>query len=139
MVYVDANVVISSVEKHPLYGPLLLPLWQAAQAKTIEVVSSELVLLEVLIGPLRNGDAPLANAYEQLFFQPQTRLLPITLPILKEAARLRALFPGLKTPDAVHAATGLLSSCTMFLSNDPGFRRVPTLPVVILDDVMATP
>src|SRR5947208_8754294 len=84
MVYVDANAVIYSVEKHPLYGPLLLPLWQAAQAKTIEVVSSELVLLEVLIGPLRNGDVALANAYEQLFHQPQTRLLPITLPILKE-------------------------------------------------------
>jgi hypothetical protein len=46
MVYVNANVVIYCVENHPLYGPLLLPLWQAAQAKTIEVVSSELALME---------------------------------------------------------------------------------------------
>ena len=38
LVYLDANSVIYTVEKHPVYGPLLHPLWQAAQAKLIEVV-----------------------------------------------------------------------------------------------------
>jgi hypothetical protein len=47
IVYVDANPIIYSVEKHPAFGPLLQPLWQAAQTKTIEVLSSDLVLLEV--------------------------------------------------------------------------------------------
>jgi hypothetical protein len=51
MVYVDANPVIYSVETHPIYGPLLQPLWQATQAKTLEVVRSELVLMETLVGP----------------------------------------------------------------------------------------
>ena len=36
LVYLDANPIIYTVEKHPVYGPLLQPLWQAAQAKTIE-------------------------------------------------------------------------------------------------------
>jgi predicted nucleic acid-binding protein len=67
-----------------------------------------LVLLETLVGPLKAGDGALAQAYEQLFQQPQTRLLPITLAVLREAARLRAT-TKLKTPDAIHASTALLS------------------------------
>ena len=51
-IYVDANSVIYTVEKHPIYGPLLEPLWHAAQAGSIEVVSSELTLLECLVSPL---------------------------------------------------------------------------------------
>jgi hypothetical protein len=52
LVYLDANPIIYTVEKHPIYGPLLQPLWQATQAKTIEVVSSDLTLMESLVGPL---------------------------------------------------------------------------------------
>ena len=49
LVYLDANPIIYAVEKHPLDGPLLRPLWLAAQAGVIEVVSSELVLMESLV------------------------------------------------------------------------------------------
>jgi len=114
-------------------------LWLAAQAKNIEVVSSELVILETLIGPYKVGDQTLAADYEQLFQQPQTRLIPITPPILREAARLRAAQLALRTPDALHAATAQLSGCVLFLSNDPGFRKVPGLPLVLLSDVLAMP
>jgi hypothetical protein len=62
LVYIDANPIIYTVEKHPVYGPLLVPLWQAAQAQTIEVVSSELALMETLVGPLKRGDAALEKA-----------------------------------------------------------------------------
>ena len=33
LVYLDANSVIYTVESHPVYGPLLQPLWQAARVK----------------------------------------------------------------------------------------------------------
>jgi predicted nucleic acid-binding protein len=135
LVYLDANSVIYSVEKHPVYWPLLQSLWQAAKGKTIELVSSELTLMETLIGPLKTGDTVLATAYEQLFHQAQTRLLPITQPILREAARLRAA-TNLKTPDALHAATALLAGCVLFVTNDVGSRVVPSLPLVIPDDLL---
>jgi predicted nucleic acid-binding protein len=104
-VYVDANSVIYGVEKHPVYSPLLQPLWDAATAKVLEIVSSDLVLMETLIGPLKSGDQALASAYEAFFQQAQTRLIPITHAILRKAAELRAT-TKLKTPDALHAATG---------------------------------
>jgi hypothetical protein len=55
-VYVDAAPVIYAVERHADYAPLLLPLWAAMDAQQIEVVTSELTLLETLIKPLRDGD-----------------------------------------------------------------------------------
>ena len=90
LVCLDANPIIYSVEKHPVYWPLLQPLWQAAKGRSIEIGGSELLLMETLIGPLKSGDTSLAKTYEQLFQQPQTKLIPITQQILKEAAQLRA-------------------------------------------------
>jgi predicted nucleic acid-binding protein len=121
LVYLDANPIIYSVEKHPAYWPLLEPLWQAAKGKNIEIVSSDLVLMETLTGPLKSGDTALATSYEQLFQQAQTRLLPITHPILREAAQLRAT-TKLRTPDALHAATAQQVSSVQFITNDVGFR-----------------
>ena len=135
MVYLDANSVIYTVEKHPIYGPLLHPLWQAAQANVIEVVSSDLVLMEVLVGPLKSGNISLAQTFEQALGGTDMRLLPITQPILRRAAQLRAT-TKLKTPDALHAATALEAGCALFVSNDLGFRSVPNLPLVILNDLL---
>ncbi len=134
-VYLDANAVIYSVEKHPVYWPLLQSLWLAAKGKTLEIVTSDLTLMESLIGPLKSGDSALASAYEQLFQQAQTRLLPITQPILREAARLRAT-TKLKTPDALHLATAQQVGCVLFVTNDAGFRGLANFPLVILDDLL---
>jgi predicted nucleic acid-binding protein len=102
----DAQVCIYSVEQHPVYAPLLRPLWQAVQNGALEVVSSELALMETLVGPFKRGDTGLAATYEQFFQQPGIRLLPVTQAVLREAARLRAT-TRLRTPDAIHAATAL--------------------------------
>jgi len=135
IVYVDTMTVIYTVERYSAYWPLLEPLWQAAQSGTIEIVSSELTLMETLVGPLKYGDAKLENAFEQALLGTEVRLFPITQPILREAAHLRAT-TKLRTPDALHAATGLQLACVQFVTNDVGFRAVPSLPLVILDDLL---
>lgn len=56
LVYVDTSPVIYSVEWNPNYFSLLQPLWLKLQAGEIEVVSSELILMETLVVPLRNAD-----------------------------------------------------------------------------------
>ncbi len=99
------------------------------------MVSSDLVLMETLVGPLKSGDTALAKAYEQLFQQAQTRLLPMTQPILRRAALLRAT-TKLKTPDALHAATALDAGCALFVTNDAAFRVLTSLPHLILHDLL---
>jgi predicted nucleic acid-binding protein len=134
LVYIDTMTLIYTVERYPAYAPLLVPLWQAAQARTIEVVTSELTLMEALVGPLKSGNTVLERAFEQIFLGTDLRLLPITQPILREAARLRVT-TRLRTPDALHAATALQAACVLSVTNDVGFRAVPGLPLVILDDL----
>ena len=135
-VYADAQIFIYSVEKHPIYAPTLRPLWEAVARGDLEVLSSELTLMETLIGPLKQGDAALEADYENFFVSPGIRLLPITSSILRARARLRATLNKLRTPDAIHAATGDSCSCSLFLTNDFIFRRIPGLPVVLLDDLL---
>lgn len=132
-VYVDAQVIIYSVEKHPVYAPLLRPLWEAAVSDALSVVSSELCLMETLVGPPRWGDPDLISDYRRFFQRRGVRLLPITQDVLYEAARLRAELPPLRTPDAIHAATARAQPCDVLVTNDKGFRRIPGMPIVILD------
>jgi hypothetical protein len=48
-----------------------------------------------------------------------------------------ATIPALTTPDHIDSATALSHNCAPFVTNDFGFRRVPGLPLAILDDVTA--
>jgi predicted nucleic acid-binding protein len=67
---------------------------------------------------------------------PGIRLVPITASILRAAAKLRASLISLRSPDAIHAASADSCGCTLLHTNDKIFRRIPGLPVIILDDVL---
>lgn len=137
VIYIDTSIVIYSVEWNPDYYSLLQPLWLKLQAREIEVVSSELILMEALVLPLKNNDILLLETYEQLLFSEEMQLIPINQSVLKQAANLRAR-TKLKTPDAIHAATALSANCSQFLTNDQGFRNVRGLPVIILSEILAS-
>ena len=136
-IYIDTVVAIYSVEWNPNYYSVLEPLWLKFQAREIEIISSELMLMEILVLPLRNDDSFLVDAYEQLLLSEAMQLIPINQSILRQAANLRAT-TSLKTPDAIHAATALSVGSNQFITNDKGFRNVPGLPVVILSEILAS-
>lgn len=129
-VYIDANSAIYTVEKVEPYCSFLAPLWPATKTGHVSIVTSELTWLETLVKPLRDGDTVLESLYRAFLTAKEMELIPATLALWEQAARLRAL--GLKAPDALHAATGLPSGCALFLTNDAAFSRVPGLPVTIL-------
>lgn len=135
-VYLDANSIIYSVEGVEPYRTLLEPLWLASNPATFWLASSELVLLEVLVGSLKMGNVQLETNFRAILqHSSDVQLLPITLPILERAAQLRAM-SNLKTPDAIHAATALEYGCALFVTNDAAFRRVPGLHVSVLAELL---
>ena len=134
-VYIDANAIIYSVERIEPYRELLAPMWQEAGEGRFALASSELVVLETLIKPLREGNARLEMLFRSIFAAAEMELIPATLAIWEDAARIRAA-TGLKTSDALHAATALQAECTLFVTNDGDFRRVQGLPVAVLDDLV---
>ena len=136
-IYIDTVAAIYSVEWNREYFSLLQPLWLKFQAEEIELVSSELILMETLVLPLRNGDSILINAYEELLLSEPMQLVPINQSILRRAANLRAT-TNLKTPDAIHAATAISVNCDLFITNDKSFRNLSNLSIVILGEVLAS-
>ncbi len=130
----DANTVSYAVERIEPYRTVLDPIWQAAQQKQISLVTSELTWLETLVKPLRDTNPHLETLFRAFLTAEELTLIPATLPIWEQAARLRGL--GLKTPDALHAATGFAVGCGLFVTNDPIFQRVIGLPVTILNTVL---
>ena len=134
-VYLDANGFIYSVERIEPYRTLLEPMWRQARAGEFDVTTSDVTILETLVKPLREGDEVVEMLLRSMFDAHEVSLVPATRELWEDAARIRA-DTGLKTPDALHAATALRSDCTAFITNDTGFRRVKGLPVVVLDDLV---
>jgi predicted nucleic acid-binding protein len=138
-IYLDTNTLIYRVEMIEPYYNVAKPLWDALDASLQDVVTSELSLLEVLVKPLRIGDTTLQTMFiGTLYGTPGLSCVSITRQILEIAASLRAT-TGLKTPDAIHAATALAAGCTLFVTNDLAFRRVPGLNVAVLSEIAAAP
>ena len=135
-VYLDTSAIIYSVERNEPYFTLLAPAWQQSEAGQFAVVCSELVVAETLVRPIREGHADLEAAFRAVFAAPEVDLIPATRELWDDTAHLRAE-TGLKTPDALHAATALRAGCALFITNDTDFRRVQGLPVVVLDDLLA--
>ena len=133
-IYLDASAFIYSVERIEPYRALLEPIWRQAQSGHFSIVSSDLVVLETLVKPLRDGDTIVETLFRSLFDASEVDLIPATRALWEEAALLRA-DTGLTTPDALHAATALNAECTLFVTNDQDFRRVESLPIVVLNDL----
>lgn len=118
MIYLDSCIVVYLVEKHPaFYAQLDRSLRQHAP---IGFAISPLVVLECLVGPLKQGDAALGERYER-FFTAVTSL-PNDEAVFREAAWLRAHF-GIKTPDALHLAVANRNGCMQFWTNDDAWSK----------------
>ena len=135
MIYIDASGLIYSMERVEPYRTLLEPMWQEAQDGNITIVSSPLIVIEALVKPLRDGNTEIESQYRELFGSNAVRLLDASYQVFEDAASIRAE-TGLKTPDAIHAATAIRAECTLFVTNDTDFRRVQELPIIVLDDLL---
>jgi len=135
-VAVDAGPLIYWFENHDTWAPVLEPLFTAAERTERPLAASELVLLEVLTGPLGAGDRVLAARLENaLRHGPWLDLLPISRSVLVRAAELRARY-RVKTPDALHLATALLRGCGAFVTNDRRIPEIEGLQIVRLKDLL---
>ncbi len=99
-------------------------------------MTSKLTLMETLIGPMSRGDRQLEADYEEFLGFPGMRMVAITPCVLRAAARLRGLHLGLRTPDALHAATAQVQGVSLLVTNDKSFDTLEGLAVTILDDIL---
>jgi len=136
----DTVAFIYFIEEHPDYLPLLDPIFEAVDGGKLQVVTSSLTLLEVLVVPYRSGNLPLAQKYEWLLTRSRgLTLVDLDLPLLRGAAKIRALYPTARTPGAIQLCAALSAGCSSLVTNDRALPAVPGLRIVQLDGYLRSP
>ena len=134
--YLDANLIVYASEGSPFLTDAVKKLLLRVDSDELSATTSEITLAKVLVRPLRDNDAPLADRYRQRIKSGRTlTVMPVTRDILESAAQLRANSASLKLPDAIHAATALPSGCNAFITNDSRFTTVPGLNALLLSEL----
>jgi len=95
---------------------------------------ASLVFAELLVPTWRRGEEETASKLIRTLSNfPHLKILPLTTEIAADAARLRARY-GIRTPDAIHAATALAGSADGLITNDQGLVRLePELGIWLLE------
>jgi predicted nucleic acid-binding protein len=124
LAYLDANFLIRIFESPGASLSGHERLWDMAAAGRLAVATSWLTLSEVLVVPLRDEEDGVVMAYDDLFagLMVPITCLDVTVDVLRDAAGLRARWPALKLPDAVHLATARNAACDVFVSGDRRLR-----------------
>lgn len=134
---VDTALFIYFIEEDQRYMSMVSPLFAAADGGKLEIVTSTLTLLEVLVVPYRAGNAELAGRYEAILTRsPGIRMIDLTRDHLRLGAQLRAAI-GIQTPDALQLATSLATKCSTFVTNDRRLPAVPGIGIVQLSSYLA--
>ena len=136
IVAIDTAPLIFFIEKHPKYADTLRPFFEAVHAGKLQVVTSTITLLEVLVHPLRHEDEQLAYQYNDILLSSlHVKTVPVTFSTAQRAAELRAMH-GLKTPDAIQLAIAIDYNAAVFLTNDRDFRNVDEIEVLKVGDIV---
>jgi predicted nucleic acid-binding protein len=134
----DTIAFIYFIEEDPRFLRLLDPLFTSIDEGRLPAIASSLTILEVLVVAYRTGNIPLAERYEQVLTRSRgLRLVDVDRGQLRAAAQLRAVHPGLRTPDAIQISAALSGGCSALLTNDRDLPAVPGLRILQLGDFAA--
>jgi predicted nucleic acid-binding protein len=93
-------------------------------------------MTELLVLPYRDANQQQVDyIYALLSTYPNLEWVQTSLQIADIAARIRGVH-GLRTPDALQAATAVCLQATALITNDPVFDRVKEFESLVLDRML---
>lgn len=134
IVFLDANIVIYQVEAVPAFRDKVRSAISEilAEHPSSSFAVSRLSVLECLVKPVRERNAPVIERYRSFFAASDLEIVEISSQVIERALLLRAS-TGIRTPDAIQAASALtLADPAIFVTGDNGFARVPELVTRII-------
>jgi predicted nucleic acid-binding protein len=135
-VTLDTSVFFYQLEGNAKYVRLTKEIFAWLEEPGRHGVTSTITMTELLVKPYRERDERGANDCFALFSRyPNLEWVAPNLEICNAAARIRSEC-GLKTPDAIEAATAIYCGIPGFLTNDFVYQRVPELDALVLEDVL---
>jgi uncharacterized protein len=132
----DTSVFIYQLEANARYLAFTDHIFTWIERHGGRAATSTITMTELLVQPYRAADQQQADEfYVLLSTYPNLEWIAPNLEIADRAAQLRAIH-GLRTPDALHAATAVHAGATGFVTNDPVFERVKDFETLLLDKLL---
>jgi predicted nucleic acid-binding protein len=132
----DTSIFIYELEANPRYVELADRVFEWLERPGRSAVTSTITITELLVQPYRRAEQDHAiELYAALTTYTNLEWIAPDLEIADMAARLRAYF-GLRTPDALQAATAAHVGATLFVTNDRGFQKIDNFAALVLDDFL---
>ena len=129
--YLDANVVIYLVERHPVWEPKVVSRLARLRAAGDSIAISDLARLECLVDPLATGNSAVVGDFHAFFRDPAVQVFPLSAAVCERGAAIRAAH-RFKPLDSLHLAAAAEHGCGLFLTNDASLARFPDVRVEIL-------
>lgn len=126
-VLIDSAPIIYVLEQHATLAPRFRPLFERQAAGEISFAVTTISIVEVLSGPLRNGDEALAKRCRMIM--ESWRVVELSAEIAESAARFRASL-RLKLPDAIQVASAIAVNADALVTHDRDFSKVKALAVL---------
>jgi predicted nucleic acid-binding protein len=127
LVLIDSAPIIYVLEQHAAFAPRFLPLFKRQAAGEVSFAVTTISIVEVLSGPLRNGDEALAKRCR--IAMESWQVIELNVEIAESAARLRAGLK-LKLADAIQAASAIAVDADALVTHDRDFSRLKGLTVL---------
>ena len=132
--YLDAAPVIYTVEQVEGFATAVD---ERIGSSEVTLVASDLTRMECRVKPLREGNAELLKDFDEFFNGAISEVVVLSRPIMDRATEIRARH-GFRTPDSIHLAAAVESSCDVFLTNDHRLDRFIDIRYELVTDGLGT-
>jgi len=122
---------------YPRYSELTEALFSLLEKGKLQAVTSMVTIAEAFVHVEASGNTQVLHEYEMAFKNsPNVDILPIDWFMARLAAKLRANYSKIRTPDALQLSCTLLKGYRAFVTNDDNLKKVKELKVIVLDDYL---
>lgn len=130
-VYWDTMLFAYILEGNPVFGQAAREAYRGFLRRGDTICTSVFTLGEILVRPRMVKDEAAYDSIRSFMRGGEIELLPFTAETAEQYSAVRAQ-TRLKAADAIHAASAILASVHLFVTNDLEIRkqRIPGLPLI---------
>lgn len=138
MVIIDSNILIYHLEDIEPYGNLTQAFITLLGNRKIKSIIATVSITELMTKPFSEGNVKKINTFKN-FIQsvPNSDLISLNYEIAIKAASIKCQF-GLRTPDAIIIATGIVCQANGLLTNDLKLKKCKekNFKIIVFDEYL---
>ena len=133
-VFLDTAPLIYFLDEDVNFGEKTKSILEEILSTGKTLTSSVITCEEYLIYPYRSGNQEKIDVFFEFSDACGVDLVPISLEIAKQAAKIKAEYEDFKTMDSLQLAAAVHTGCDLFLTNDKQLRNFNELRCVTVED-----